>query len=159
PDTSAAAHAAVSTLARDCGAEPLDLTPEHHDRAVALSSHLPQVAASALAAQLVEGDAAATRVAGPGLQDSTRIAASEASLWEEVLATNAEHVAPLVAALASDLGKVATALAALAATPTDETALASVRTLLRRGRAVRAAAQDGLRAALSREGLEVLPGG
>ena len=51
--------AIVEQLARDCGADPLIVDAESHDAAVALVSHLPQIAASAVAGQL--GDAAPAR--------------------------------------------------------------------------------------------------
>lgn len=47
------ALATVRALALACGAVPLVVAPDDHDRSVALLSHLPQVVASALAGQLV----------------------------------------------------------------------------------------------------------
>lgn len=135
PTTTAAAQDAVRELAQACGAEPVVMSPQEHDRAVALVSHLPQVAASAVAAQLVApGAREALRIAGPGLQDTTRVAASDPELWVEVLRGNAEHVAPLVRALAGDLAELADALDALrAGGPDPAGALAQVDALLRRG--------------------------
>lgn len=111
--TDAHAVAAVRSLAEAAGAHPLVLEAEAHDHAVALVSHLPQVAASALAARLVDGPELVGRLAGPGLQDSTRVAASDPELWAEILGLNARHVAPMVAELAEDLRAVAEALSAL----------------------------------------------
>ncbi|CAN5183333.1 prephenate dehydrogenase [soil metagenome] len=126
--TSAASLAAVSDVVRRCGAEPVELTAEQHDDAVARVSHLPQVAASALAAVLAEqGEELA--LAGPGLQDTTRIAASDPALWFEVLGQNAAAVAPLVRELAAELTAAADAL-----DHADPTALEG---LLRRGNAGR----------------------
>jgi prephenate dehydrogenase len=137
PETGEAVLEAVLELARACGAEPSVLPPEAHDRAVALSSHLPQVAASALAARLLNSDPAAVRVSGPGLQDTTRIAASDPDLWTDVLAANAAEVAPLVSLLADDLRAAADALLALARTPADAAALEALHGLLARGNAGR----------------------
>ena len=138
PSTSDHALAAVTDLALACGAEPAVMSPTDHDRAVALSSHLPQVAASALAARLGGSDARTVGVSGPGLADTTRIAASDAGLWTEVLTANAAHVAPLVSLLAEDLRQAAAALTALASQPNDPQPLAAVRDLLIRGNAGRA---------------------
>jgi prephenate dehydrogenase len=138
PATSEAARLAVIELAQLCGAEPLVMSPEAHDRAVALSSHLPQVVASALAARLLETDTAAVGVSGPGLQDTTRIAASDADLWTDVLSANARYVAPLVAQLAEELRRTADALAVLAAASEDGPAQSAVRDVLTRGNAGRA---------------------
>ncbi len=111
PGTDAEVRSAVEGLARDCGAQPMVLTALEHDRAVALVSHLPQLAASALAARLVGHPEAVGATAGPGLRDTTRIAASAPELWTQVLADNAAEVGPAVAALAADLSRVAAALA------------------------------------------------
>ena len=138
PATSQPARSVVLELAAACGAQPLTMSAVQHDRAVALSSHLPQVAASALAARLLDGDEAAPSVSGPGLHDSTRIAASNPDLWVDILATNAGQVAPLAAALAADLQDAAAALARLAVEPADAQATAAVRRLLVRGNAGRA---------------------
>jgi prephenate dehydrogenase len=136
PTTSAEAVVAVRELAEQCGAEPVVMEPLQHDRAVALVSHLPQVAASAVAAQLLAASATgAVRLSGPGLQDTTRVAASDPELWVDVLRGNAQHVAPLVRGLAEDLAVLAEALQALAqdATSAEGRPLELVKDLLRRG--------------------------
>ncbi|MGE0041528.1 MAG: prephenate dehydrogenase [Vicinamibacterales bacterium] len=82
-----------------------------HDRLMAAVSHLPQVVASALMARVgEEAGEAGLAVAGAGLADTTRLAASPAALWEGVLAHNADQVAPLLRALAADLDELADAL-------------------------------------------------
>ena len=103
--TSPAALAAARSLAERCGGVPLELPAAEHDAAVALVSHLPQVAASALAAVLLAHAPGELRLAGPGLQDTSRIAASAPALWVEVLTQNAAAVAPLVRNLAAELGR------------------------------------------------------
>lgn len=113
---------AVADLARACGAVPLEVPAEQHDAAVALLSHVPQVTASALAALLLPASPPGTagglmELAGPGLVDTTRLAASSADLWTEVLEANAAHVGPLVGRLADDLAHVAGLLERLAADP------------------------------------------
>lgn len=125
--TSVEALAATRRIAEQCGAEPVEMTAEEHDAAVALVSHLPQVAASALAAVLV---GRSLDLAGPGLQDTTRIAASDPGLWVEVLRQNAGAVAPLVRALAQEVAAVAEALEAHDSDAVED--------LLRRGNAGRA---------------------
>jgi len=92
------------------GATPVAMSAQAHDRAVALVSHLPQVVSSLLAGQLVAGESSDLELAGAGLRDTTRIAASKADLWDEILAANAEHLLPLLINLQSDLGDVIQAL-------------------------------------------------
>jgi len=133
-ETSPGALAAVRDVAQRCGAEPVTLTAEQHDVAVALVSHLPQVAASAVAAVL-DSSGRPLQLAGPGLQDTTRIAASDPVLWVEVLRQNAAAVAPLVRQLAEELDVVARAFDELAASPAADPG--PVESLLRRGGAGR----------------------
>ncbi len=131
---------AVSALARGCGASPLLVPPEEHDAAVALSSHLPQVAASALAAMLSDTPHGPVdlRLAGPGLADTTRLAAGDPRLWLEILSANARQVAGPVRLLGDRLLGAAAALEQLAAEPGDSRAEASLRALLEEGNAGRA---------------------
>ena len=67
-------------------------TPQRHDAAVAAVSHVPQLAASLVAARLEGLDEAAVALAGQGLRDVTRIAASDPDLWTQILAGNAPAV-------------------------------------------------------------------
>jgi prephenate dehydrogenase len=111
-ETSAADLALVEALALDVGAMPLEMTPEEHDRSVALTSHVPQVVASLLAGRLADADEGALRLAGQGVRDTTRIAASAPELWVQILGANAAPVVEILDALAADLNEVAAALRA-----------------------------------------------
>lgn len=108
--TRAADLALVEALALDVGALLLEMTPQEHDRAVALTSHVPQVVASLLAGRLAEADEGSLRLAGQGVRDTTRIAASAPELWVQILGANAAPVVELLDALAGDLREVADAL-------------------------------------------------
>ncbi|WP_198147884.1 prephenate dehydrogenase [Microbacterium sp. XT11] len=104
--------ALVEALALDVGAMPLEMTPEEHDRSVALTSHVPQVVASLLAGRLAEAEEGALRLAGQGVRDTTRIAASAPELWVQILGANATPVVEVLDALAADLREVSDALRA-----------------------------------------------
>ena len=141
PASGAEARQAVSRLVTACGAIPVEMTSTAHDAAVALVSHLPQVTASLLAGALLSAEASAAALAGPGLADTTRIAASNPDLWVDLLTANAAHVAPLLHALAGELMSVSGALDELAGPETATSrpeALAVVRVALERGQAGRA---------------------
>jgi prephenate dehydrogenase len=99
----------ATAFVRDLGAlpVPLDDNGDEHDRLVGAISHLPQVVASALLARVGESVGPGVQFAGAGLRDTTRLAASQASVWAPILATNAAAVAPLLKALARDLDAVA----------------------------------------------------
>ncbi|MGN7967236.1 prephenate dehydrogenase [Microbacterium sp. 22179] len=109
-DTAAADLALVEALALDVGAMPLEMTPEEHDRSVALTSHVPQVVASLLAGRLAEADEASLRLSGQGVRDTTRIAASAPELWVQILGANAGPVVEILDSLAADLREVSDAL-------------------------------------------------
>jgi len=109
-ETSAADLALVEGLALDVGAMPLEMTPEDPDRAVALVSHVPQLVASLLAGRFVEAPDGSLSLAGQGVRDTTRIAASAPELWVQILGANAAPVVDVLDALAADLSAVAAAL-------------------------------------------------
>jgi prephenate dehydrogenase len=106
PDTGAAPIAAAGEIARLCGASVVTLEAGRHDELMAGLSHLPQVVASALAAEaaggLHDGELA---LAGSGLRDTTRLADSDAGLWASILEGNrapvADRIDRLVVALSS----------------------------------------------------------
>jgi prephenate dehydrogenase len=75
------------------GARPLWLGAQQHDYAVGLASHLPQLAAVALAAFLydhLDENGLPITLAGPGLRDSLRLAGSPYSMWRDIVLTNRE---------------------------------------------------------------------
>ena len=74
------------------GSREVMLDAAAHDSLVAWSSHLPQLASTALAAVLSDRAPDAARVAGPGLLDMTRLAMSSYDLWRDILATNKEAI-------------------------------------------------------------------
>lgn len=76
------------------GARIIVLDCEEHDRTVALTSHLAQLASTALASTVADclGESSHLRLAGPGLADMTRLALSSYDLWRDILATNSEPI-------------------------------------------------------------------
>lgn len=115
PASAPEAVLAVRSLAVDVGASPITLGAQEHDDAVALVSHLPQLAASLVAARLTGASEAALGLAGQGLRDVTRIAASDPRLWSAILVGNAGPVAHALRALRADLDAVLAALELAAA--------------------------------------------
>lgn len=95
-----AEDARVDGLVRDCGAVLERVDVEEHDAAVALTSHLPQVLSTALAAHL-HGRDDLLRFAGSGLRTFLRLAGSDAEVWAPVLAANRELLAPHAEAIAT----------------------------------------------------------
>lgn len=71
------------------GSVVVQMSAEEHDRAVAVTSHLPHVAAAALAAAVPEN---LFRLSGTGILDTTRLAAGDPVLWGQILTLNRQHV-------------------------------------------------------------------
>src|SRR5690606_10322819 len=109
-ETPPEALALVEDLALDLGAVPVEMTPEEHDRSVALVSHVPQVIASLLAARFADAPELSLSLAGQGVRDTTRIAHSAPELWVQILAANADPVVEQLDLIAADLARVADAL-------------------------------------------------
>ncbi|MEH3090381.1 MAG: prephenate dehydrogenase [Microbacterium arborescens] len=109
-ETRAADLALVEGLALDLGAMPLEMTPQEHDEAVALTSHVPQLVASLLAGRFVGAPDGSLRLTGQGVRDTTRIAASAPELWVQILGANATPVVAVLDELADDLRAVSDAL-------------------------------------------------
>ena len=74
------------------GSFPVIMNAAEHDRTVAFTSHLPQLASTALAALLDGRPEAQSGVYGPALVDSTRLALSSFDIWGDILATNREQI-------------------------------------------------------------------
>jgi prephenate dehydrogenase len=112
-ETSPTAVALVRAVATCVGAAVVTLDPAEHDAAVASVSHVPQLVASLVAARLEHLDDSSVALAGQGLRDVTRIAASDPHLWTQILSGNASAVRDVLALLATDLDGVIGALDAL----------------------------------------------
>ena len=100
----------VESLALDLGATTIRLSAQEHDRAVALISHTPQVISSLLASRLVEADDFDLALAGQGVRDTTRIAASDPKLWLQILSMNSHELLPVLKDFQKELAEVVGAL-------------------------------------------------
>jgi prephenate dehydrogenase len=89
------------------GAHVLEMDPQEHDQTVALSSHLPQLLSTALAATLAKQNSEhISKVFGPGLLDMTRLALSAPEVWMGVLATNKAAVREALGAFQMSLSEL-----------------------------------------------------
>jgi prephenate dehydrogenase len=71
------------------GSVVIQMTADEHDRALALTSHLPHAVAVALAATLPE---TYFRLTGPGFLDTTRLASGDPEIWKQIFASNRDNV-------------------------------------------------------------------
>jgi prephenate dehydrogenase len=88
----------VDRLVSDCGARIEIVDPKEHDAAMALTSHLPQLLSTALAAY-IDSKGIDERFIGSGLRTFLRLAGSAADVWMPVLETNRANVAEHAAAV------------------------------------------------------------
>jgi prephenate dehydrogenase len=102
------ALAVVEDLIRGVGANPMRISAEEHDRAVALTSHVPQVLASVLA--VLSENRGAGFAAGPAFESATRVAGGGESMWRDILATNADEVSAVIDVLSGELEVISRAL-------------------------------------------------
>lgn len=115
------AVAQVESLIALVGARSVHLSIEAHDRAVAFTSHGPQVLASALT--VLASRAGAEVAAGPAYRGTTRSAGGAESMWRDIFASNADEVCVVLRQLAAELSAVA---AGLEAVPPDPNAALSL---------------------------------
>jgi prephenate dehydrogenase len=115
PRTTPAAIAAARALWEGIGSSVIELGPEPHDEFMAAASHLPHVAAFALALGLEgEADMLVERIPPTcpptSLRDCTRVAASNPAVWRDILLENRAHLLPLVGRLEASLAQLRGAL-------------------------------------------------
>jgi prephenate dehydrogenase len=123
------AVARVEELLQLVGAKSVHLSLEAHDRAVAYTSHAPQLVASALS--VLAKRAGALPAAGPAYRATTRSAGGAELMWHDIFAANADELSVVLRQLASELEAVAQGLEA---SPPE---LAAALSLLARARSAR----------------------
>ena len=128
-NSDADAVARVESLIQMLGASTVHMSLAAHDRAVAYTSHAPQLFASALSA--LAADAGALPAAGPAFRATTRSAGGSEAMWRDIFATNSDEIALVLRQLSTQLAAVASGLEA---SPSDPRAALA---LLARARAAR----------------------
>lgn len=115
--TNAEAGRAASLFWQSLGCQVVSIEPSLHDHLMAAVSHLPHVAAFALAASLsdalplIESNALLGRPT-TSLRDTIRVAGSSPQVWRDILLANREHLLPLVRELEQRVSTIGAAMAA-----------------------------------------------
>lgn len=92
---------------RRIGAQVVETDPKQHDATVALTSHLPQLLSTTLAALLDESpQPLVDTIFGPGLADMTRLALSSEEIWASILETNKTEIQSALGAFIENLQEV-----------------------------------------------------
>ena len=114
--TSPEALARAGALWTAAGAELVTMPAALHDDVMAAVSHLPHVAAFALASALAELTPAVATAARAlpttSLRDTSRVAASSAVMWRDIFLENSTALLPLCDALSAHLGRLVAAMRA-----------------------------------------------
>jgi prephenate dehydrogenase len=95
------AFAAAESLVARLGARPVRMSADAHDRAVAWTSHVPRVVASALTA--LAWREGALPAAGPAFERLSRGAGGSIEMWRDVLSSNSDEVVRALRALVGEL--------------------------------------------------------
>lgn len=82
---------ALVEIIKDLGAEPLITTPEKHDEAAALISHMPMVIAQAIFKTALDNDLA-MKMASSGFRDMTRLAMSNVEMANDMVQMNSDNI-------------------------------------------------------------------
>ena len=100
------AQRTIQNLAIDMGAAVIQMSPQEHDHAVSVVSHLPQIMSSLVASQLTEETADSLSLSGQGLRDVTRIAKSDPLLWTAIISANRKEIAQALRGVQQELGSL-----------------------------------------------------
>jgi len=107
PGASEAAVEKVAELWRRCGSKLEIMEPAHHDRVLAITSHLPHLIAYTIvgtASDLEEATKSEViKFSAGGFRDFTRIAASDPVMWRDVFLNNREAVLEILQRFTEDL--------------------------------------------------------
>jgi len=107
PGTDAKAVAAVKALWEKAGMKVATMDPEHHDKVLAITSHLPHLIAYTIVGTATDLEAAlqseVIKFSAGGFRDFTRIAASDPVFWRDVFLNNREAVLEMLGRFTEDL--------------------------------------------------------
>jgi cyclohexadieny/prephenate dehydrogenase len=107
PGTSPEAVARVRTLWQTAGMRVVEMDPAHHDRVLAMTSHLPHLIAYTIVGTATDlEDSLKSEViafSAGGFRDFTRIAASDPVMWRDIFLNNREAVLEMLQRFSEDL--------------------------------------------------------
>jgi len=114
PGTDADAVEKVKEFWRRCGSMVSTMEPAHHDRVLAIVSHLPHLLAFTICgtADDLEGESRqeVLQFAATGFRDFTRIAASDPVMWRDIFLNNREALLEMLARFMEDAQAMARAV-------------------------------------------------
>ncbi|TVQ33044.1 MAG: prephenate/arogenate dehydrogenase family protein [Geminicoccaceae bacterium] len=107
PETDPLATARVRLMWQAVGSAVDEMTPEHHDRVLAITSHLPHLIAYTIVGTVDDLEEQAQsevfKYAAGGFTDFTRIAASDPVMWRDIFLNNKPAVLEMLGRFTEDL--------------------------------------------------------
>ncbi len=114
PGTDEAAVEKVAELWRRCGARVEAMEAAHHDKVLAMTSHLPHLISYTIvgtAFDLAESERGEViKYAAGGFRDFTRIAGSDPVMWRDIFLNNREAVLEILQRFGEDLSRLQRAI-------------------------------------------------
>ncbi|SRR5579883_2578631 len=107
PDGDAAAVARVAGLWEAAGMKVVTMDAEHHDKVLAITSHLPHLIAYTIVGTATNLEEAlkseVIKFSASGFRDFTRIAASDPVMWRDIFLNNRDAVLEMLQRFTEDL--------------------------------------------------------
>jgi cyclohexadieny/prephenate dehydrogenase len=104
----------VAALWRAVGSEVVEMDAEHHDKVLAITSHLPHLIAYTIVGTAVDLEddlqSEVIKFSASGFRDFTRIAASDPTMWRDIFLNNREAVLEMLQRLNEDLSALQRAI-------------------------------------------------
>jgi len=107
PETDRSAVDAVGALWHAIGSDVEEMDADHHDKVLAITSHLPHLIAYTIVGTAVDLEddikSEVVKFSASGFRDFTRIAASDPTMWRDIFLNNREAVLEMLQRLSEDL--------------------------------------------------------
>lgn len=114
PDTNAAALSRLAAFWQACGSTVDTMDPEHHDKVLAIVSHLPHIIAYNIVGTADDVETVTKseviKYSASGFRDFTRLAASDPTMWRDVCLHNRDAILEMLARFSEDLASLQRAI-------------------------------------------------
>jgi cyclohexadieny/prephenate dehydrogenase len=114
PGTDPAAIAKLAEFWSRCGSNIDTMDPDHHDKVLAIVSHLPHIIAYNIVGTADDLEAVTKseviKYSASGFRDFTRLAASDPTMWRDVCLHNRDAILEMLARFSEDLASLQRAI-------------------------------------------------
>lgn len=114
PETDPEALDTLKAFWRACGSDIDQMDPDHHDRVLAVVSHLPQLISYNIVGTASDletvTESEVIKYSASGFRDFTRLAASDPTMWRDVCLHNKEAILEMLSRFSEDLASMQRAI-------------------------------------------------